>query len=304
VGFRLKAGFIFLFLHCGLFSFAQFENDSIFRPPLKARKAIVFSSQAVVAGGSLIYLNQAWYSQFEKNSFHFINDNDLWLQMDKIGHITTVNYLSIINSKAYSWAGYNNKAATWMGFGISYGFLTAVEIMDGFSAGWGFSWGDIAANTIGGALFVAQQLTWKEQRMIMKFSYHPTEYADMRPEVLGETAMERVLKDYNGQTHWLSVNPQSFSKNKKILPRWLNFAVGYSADGMLGGASNVGDDYDFSHIPRVRQFFFAPDIDFTRIRTRSKFLKTLFDVINLIKVPAPTLEVDQTGKVQFYWFYF
>ena len=224
--------------------------------------------------------------------------------MDKIGHITTVNYLSIINSKAYSWAGYNNKAATWMGFGISYGFLTAVEIMDGFSAGWGFSWGDIAANTIGGALFVAQQLTWKEQRMIMKFSYHPTEYADMRPEVLGETAMERVLKDYNGQTHWLSVNPQSFSKNKKILPRWLNFAVGYSADGMLGGASNVGDDYDFSHIPRVRQFFFAPDIDFTRIRTRSKFLKTLFDVINLIKVPAPTLEVDQTGKVQFYWFYF
>lgn len=280
------------------------QNDSIFRPPLKTRKAIVFSSQAVVAGGSLIFLNQTWYSQFEQSSFHFINDNNLWLQMDKLGHLTTVNYLSFINYKVYRWTGYNNKTATWLGFGISYGFLTAVEIMDGFSAGWGFSWGDMAANTIGGALFVAQQLTWKEQRIIMKFSYHPTDFADMRPEVLGETAMERVLKDYNGQTYWLSVNPQSFSKNKKILPRWLNFAIGYSADGMLGGESNVGDDYDFSDIPRIRQFYFAPDIDFTRIKTRSKFLKTLFDVINLIKIPAPTLEVDQTGKVRFYWLYF
>jgi hypothetical protein len=280
------------------------ENDSLSTSKVKKRRAIVFSTQAVLAGGSLIYLNQAWYSQFDQSSFHFFNDNNLWMQMDKLGHVTAVNYLSIINYKAYRWAGYNNKTATWLGFGISYGFLTAVEIMDGFSTGWGFSWGDMAANTIGGALFVAQQLTWKDQRMIMKFSYHPTEYADMRPEVLGETAGQRILKDYNGQTIWLSVNPQSFSKKKRFFPVWLNLSVGYSIDGLLGGASNKGDDYDFSDIPRVRQFFFAPDVDFTRIRTKSKFLKGFFAVINLIKIPAPTLGVDQTGKVQFFWLYF
>ncbi|RLD27615.1 MAG: DUF2279 domain-containing protein [Bacteroidetes bacterium] len=280
------------------------ETDSLDIAIRKNRRIGIFTSQAVVVIGSLAYLNQAWYSQFENNGFHFKDDSNLWLQMDKMGHITTMNYLSNINFQAYRWSGYNNKTATWMGFGISYGFMTAVEIMDGFSAGWGFSWGDIAANTIGGGLFVAQQLTWQDQRMIMKFSYHPTEYADMRPEVLGDTPLQRVLKDYNGQTHWLSVNPQSFSKNKKFFPVWLNLAIGYSADGLLGGESNTGDDYDFSDIPRVRQFFFAPDVDFTRIKTRSKFLKGLFAVMNLIKVPAPTLEVDQNGKVQFYWFYF
>jgi uncharacterized protein YfiM (DUF2279 family) len=280
------------------------ENDSLSISVVKKRRAIVFSTQAVIAGGSLIYLNQAWYSQFDQSSFHFFNDNNLWMQMDKLGHVTAVNYLSIINFEAYRWTGYNNKTATWAGFGISYGFLTAVEIMDGFSTGWGFSWGDVVANTIGGALFVAQQLTWKEQRMIMKFSYHPTEYADMRPEVLGETAGQRILKDYNGQTIWLSVNPQSFSKKKRFFPVWLNLSVGYSIDGLLGGASNKGDGYDFSDIPRVRQFFFAPDVDFTRIRTKSKFLKGFFAVINLIKIPAPTLGVDQTGKVQFFWLYF
>lgn len=140
--------------------------------------------------------------------------------------------------------------------------------------------------------------------MVMKFSYHPTEYAAMRPEILGRTNSERILKDYNGQSYWLSINPQSFSKNKKIMPPWLNIAFGYSGDGMLGGSSNVGEDYDFSEIPRIRQFYLSPDIDFTRIKTKSKFLKTLFEVVNLIKVPAPTLEVDQNGKVEFYWFYF
>jgi len=34
--------------------------------------------------------------------------------------------------------------------------------------------------------------------MIMKFSYHSTEYSEMRPEALGETALQSVLKDYNG----------------------------------------------------------------------------------------------------------
>jgi hypothetical protein len=138
----------------------------------------------------------------------------------------------------------------------------------------------------------------------MKFSYHTTDYAAIRPEVLGETPAQRILKDYNGQTYWLSINPQSFIKNKKVLPNWLNFAFGYSADGMVGGESNIGEDYDYSHIPRMRQFFFSPDVDFTRIPTKSKFLKGVFVVLNMIKIPAPTLEIDQTGKVNFYMFYF
>ena len=269
-----------------------------------ARRAIVFSTQGALVVGSLVYLQDAWYSDFNSGDFHTIDDSGEWLQMDKIGHIAAVSMLSNINYQAYKWAGYSNTQATWMGFGISWGYLASVEIMDGFSEGWGFSWSDIAANTIGGALFVAQQLTWKDQRIIMKFSYHSTEYAAMRPEILGSTDAQRVLKDYNGQTYWLSVNPQSFFKEKKVFPKWLNLSIGYSADGMLGGESNVGEDYDFSHIPRIRQFYFSPDIDFSRINTKSKFLKGLFVFLNMVKVPAPTLEVDQNGKVNFYFFYF
>jgi hypothetical protein len=286
------------------YSTGRSQVDTTFALSLKTKKAIVFSTQGALVVGSLFYLQSAWYADFKTQDFHVIDDSGQWLQMDKIGHIATVNILSKLNYDAYRWAGYTNKQAVWMGVGLSWGYLAAVEIMDGYSAGWGYSWSDMAANTIGAAVFAAQQLTWKDQRFILKYSFHQTEYADMRPSILGSSAAEKLLKDYNGQTYWLSVNPQSFSKDRKIFPPWLNLALGYSGDGMLGGSSNVGEGYDFSEIPRIRQFYFAPDIDFTRIKTKNPFFKAFFAILNIIKVPAPTLEVDQNGNVQFYWLYF
>jgi hypothetical protein len=60
---------------------------------------------------------------------------------------------------------------------------------------------DIIANASGTALFVL----WKEQRITPKFSFHTTQYAQYRPNVLGSSLAEQMLKDYNGQTYWLSV---------------------------------------------------------------------------------------------------
>jgi hypothetical protein len=283
---------------------AHAQVDTSFSMTQKTRRVITFSTQGALVLGSLVYLQSVWYSDYSQNKFHTIDDSKQWLQMDKVGHVATVNILSNLNYKAYRWSGFNNKQATWAAVGLSWGYLAAVEVLDGFSEEWGYSWSDMAANTIGAAVFAAQQLTWEDQRILFKFSYHETQYAEMRPDVLGSTFSQQILKDYNGQTYWLSVNPQSFSKHHKIFPKWLNLAFGYSGEGMLGGSSNVGEDYDFSDIPRFRQFYFSPDIDLTRIKTKSKFVNTLFVLLNIIKVPAPTLEVAQDGKVQFYWFYF
>jgi hypothetical protein len=69
----------------------------------------------------------------------------------------------------------------------------------------------------GTALFVSQELLWKEQRITPKFSFHTTQYAQYRPNVLGSSLAEQMLKDYNGQTYWLSVNLHSFYKGSKSL---------------------------------------------------------------------------------------
>lgn len=68
------------------------------------------------------------------------------------------------------------KKAIWLGGLSGLAYQSIIEIQDGFSSEWGFSWGDMAANTLGAATFVAQQLGWKEQRLQIKLSYWPYDY--------------------------------------------------------------------------------------------------------------------------------
>ncbi|MFO8129797.1 MAG: DUF2279 domain-containing protein [Bacteroidales bacterium] len=251
-------------------------------------------------------LYQLWYKNYPQSSFHFKNDNSEWLQMDKAGHSTTAYYLGRVGYSALKWAGVENKKAIWLGGSAGWIFLTTVEIFDGFSGEWGASAGDVIANTAGAALFIGQQFLWQEQKLILKCSYHPTGYAQHNPAQLGENHLQRVLKDYNGQTYWISANLKSLFAPRSKLPSWLNISLGYGAKAMTGPDSNPVS-VDGTRIPsfdRTRQFYLSPDIDLTRIRTRSGFLKTLLTAVSVIKIPLPAIEYDPGGKMKFHWAYF
>ncbi len=59
---------------------------------------------------------------------------------------------------------------------------------------------------------------------------HQTKWAQQRPETLGKSLQRtNILKDYNGQTIWLSFNIHSFTKDS-FLPKWLSLAVGYGGE--------------------------------------------------------------------------
>jgi uncharacterized protein YfiM (DUF2279 family) len=272
------------------------------------RLAAVIASETVVYTGTMIGLSQLWYKDVPTTSFHTFNDNREWLQMDKIGHTVTSYYVGMAGYEVLKWSGVSDKKATWYGGTLGLFLLTSVEVLDGYSADWGFSTGDMLANVSGSGLFIAQQLAWKEQRVLLKYSFHTTDYAAIRPNVLGSNLSEQVLKDYNGQTYWLSVNVASFLKDDSKFPKWLNVAVGYGAEGMLGGHDNVfetgGVYYDYSPTERRRQLYLSLDIDLTRIKTKSKFANTLLGAFGFIKFPFPALEFNQNGKTSFRGFYF
>jgi len=263
--------------------------------------------------GTLLLLNEAWYKDYPKSKMHTFNDMDEWLQVDKVGHTWSAFQLSRMSYAGWRWTGMPDKKAVWLAGASGFGFQTVVEILDGYSEEWGWSWGDFAANLIGSSLFVSQKLAWKEERISFKFGFHKMNYDDPQlnkrsDELFGSSLPERMLKDYNGQTYWLSANLKSFFKQSK-LPPWLNMAVGYGATGMFGGTENVWTDPDTnqeinrSDIPRRRQFYLAPDIDFTRIKTNSKWMRSVFYALNIIKVPAPTLMLSK-GKLTVHGFYF
>ena len=161
----------------------------------------------------------------------------------------------------------------------------------------------MAANVSGTALYVSQELLWKEQRIVPKFSFHTTPYASARPNVLGSSLPEQMLKDYNGQTYWLSANIYSFAKTSKI-PKWLNIAIGYGAEGMITGNDELVNTVFLPESKRFRQFYLSLDVDLTKIETKSHFVKTILTIFNTIKIPAPTFEIKGRGGSKMHLIYF
>lgn len=265
------------------------------------------AGETVTYGAAMGILYGTWYKDYPSTSLHSFNDWPEWNQMDKAGHLTTAYYLSAVSYSLYNdIAGVNEKKSTWIGAGQSLFVLTSLEMFDGFSSEWGFSWSDMGFNTLGCGMFALQQNYWNEQRVKLKYSAHHTGLAKYRPEVLGSNPAERFLKDYNGQTYWLSANIHSFLKKDSKLFPWLNVAFGYGADGMLGGRENplVNEAGDLMPVTeRYRQFYFSLDADLSKIKTRSKFLKITLRILNLVKFPFPALEISN-GSAKMQWMYF
>lgn len=260
---------------------------------------------ATLYAGSMIGLYSLWYSDYPQSSFHFINDNNEWLQLDKAGHITSSYYLGVIGYESLVLTGIEQNKATWIGGSFGLFYLTAVETLDGFSAGWGASGGDLLANFTGTACFISQQLLWKEQRIRFKWSVHTTKYAAYRPDLLGSNFPQRILKDYNGHTYWLSGNIRDFLKEDSHFPAWINVAVGYSGTGMVGARSNpaVYEDIMLPTFDRYRRYFLSPDIDLTKIKVNNKTASYIFKVLGFIKLPMPAIEFNHKG-IQFHALYF
>lgn len=289
------------------------SQDSLSKEPVSAKKVwLVAGGHAAVWTGSFIALNKAWYAGYPRSSFHTFNDNNEWNYIDKAGHVWTTYHLSRVSGELWKWTGIPSKKSILLGGISGIAYQSIIEIQDGFSSEWGFSWGDMAANIGGAAAYVTQELGWKEQRVQIKMSYWPYDYPNdliaRRNQLFGKSIQERMLKDYNSQTYWISVNIKSFLPQTN-LPAWLNISAGYKSDGMLGGIENkwtdaMGHVHERYDIPRVRRFFIAPDVDLTKIKTRSRIIRNIFFALNAVKFPAPALELSARGRLKVHAVYF
>jgi uncharacterized protein YfiM (DUF2279 family) len=238
---------ISLFVLVGFTTNFYSQQDSLNPKRLKT----VLALETIGYAGAMVGMYSLWYKDVPSSSFHTFNDNNEWNQMDKVGHGMTSYYVGKAGYEVLKWSGVSRKKSIWYGGTLGLFFLTSVEVFDGFSSDWGFSWGDIAFNAAGSGLFIGQQLAWNEQRVLLKYSFHQSDYWQIRPNVLGENLLQQSIKDYNGQTYWLSANIASFMGEDTKFPKWLNLAVGYGADGMIGAFNNNL----YPNIKRKRQYY-------------------------------------------------
>ena len=259
------------------------------------KKRLIPVSSIIGAGwaGSMIGLQFVWYKGYPKSKFHLFNDSKEWMQMDKMGHFFTAYQISDKIAGVYRWSGLERNKSAFIGAGVGFGYQLTLEILDGFNSQWGFSWSDMLANTTGVGLFLAQDLIFHEQIFKPKFTFYPTKYAAYRPNALGANFPQQLLKDYNGQTYWLSFSPFAFFKNDK-LPKWLCLSIGYSADAKLQGMSDfyqVGNQTFHAQ----RQWILSLDIDVSKFHFKKKWPRILLSPFNLIKIPFPAIIFTKSG---------
>jgi uncharacterized protein YfiM (DUF2279 family) len=293
---KLFFNVVFLFITSSTWLCAQSPDTTQHTSVNKRRLHTLIISSTAGYGLTLTGLHQLWYKNSEKQSFRFFNDNAEWKQIDKIGHFHSSFYFSYGMQRALKWSGVSTKKTNVIGTLTGFLILVPIEIFDGFSDAYGASTGDIVADAAGATFFLGQQMVWNEIRLHPKFSFHRTRYATLRPEILGDNTLSEIFKDYNGQTYWISLDTDKFIK----FPTWLNIAVGYGAQQMVyahhGQNSLAGYD-------AYRQFYLSLDIDLTAFKTKSKLLNTLIFIANMIKIPAPTLELSRHGA-RFHPLYF
>ena len=255
----------------------------------KDRRNILLISEVGIYTISLVGLNHLWYSDYPRSKFHFINDNGEWLQMDKVGHIAASYYTGVLGIKAYQWAGFSRRKAIWYGGLTGSFFLTIIEVLDGTSKEWGASSGDLLANTAGSFLAITQALEWNEQRIQLKYSYSPSAWAVENPSQLGGNHLERILKDYNGQTYWLTFNIKSLLNiQNESFPTWLSLALGYGGDFMT-------QPYPDDEKKRYRQYFLSFDVDLNKIKTKNKIFNSVLHTFGFLKFPMPALEFSDSN---------
>jgi uncharacterized protein YfiM (DUF2279 family) len=310
----LKKSLFFLFLYSiSQNSYSQIDRTAADFCATKPSQTLDKKKlRGLIIGESLVYssamfgLYFLWYKDEINGGFHSFNDWPEWQQMDKLGHFTTAFILSELSYKGYSWTGIEANKANKIAFLQSMLFMTSLEVLDGFSQGWGFSWSDMGFNLAGASLNYYRNSGYKKLQITPKFSFGKSDISQWRPDLLGNNFPSRMMKDYNAQTYWLSIN---YNGRTKAGESWVNgicLSIGYGAQGMTGGTENVFINEQGISVPefqRFRQWYISLDYDWTKLpayKNGNRFFKGLCNGLNIFKFPLPALEFSR-GKVFMNW---
>lgn len=239
-------------------------------------------------------LHTLWYSDYERTSFHWINDNAGWLQQDKIGHGVTAYHVARAFTLYGRWSGLEPHWAAAWGGGISWIFQAQIEFLDGTAKQWGASPGDLLANTIGTALGTAQG-AWPETLGFYTFRFSYDFGSPGYDPNLGPTGS--WLKDYDGQSYWLVVRPEQLLPERaaEAWPDWLALSLGHSGDGLCSARSTP-------ECPHQRRLFLSLDFDLQNVDWPYRWMNVAAEIFSFVRVPAPALEFHPDAR--WHWLFY
>jgi uncharacterized protein YfiM (DUF2279 family) len=268
---------------------------------LTRKKRVSSLTLGTIGVGSWIGLNELWYKNYPRSPLHVFNDNSEWMGMDKCGHAFTTFNVAKLSQSYFQLIGYSTKKSNVLASALGFTYMTGIEILDGKSAQWGFSWGDCTANLLGSSLFLIQNHFFNQTNLELKFSYTSSSFAQYNPSQLGENFQQRLFKDYNGQKYWLTFKPLPFFSINNTFSNIAGLSFGYEITEMPYAKTNICLVNNFH--PH-REFLFSFDADLKCVKWKSKWMRSLSKWVSVIKIPLPTLSWSKSNGFLFHPIYF
>lgn len=191
------------------------------------RNAVIIGGGAALVGA---YGLSSWWEVGFDGDFETANEG--WFGrdteyggIDKLGHGYS-NYATVrLLTPLFESAGNGREEAISLAAWSTIGIYMGVEILDGFSRDYEFSAEDAIANILGTLLGVALEKRPQLDAVLdFRLDYRPSPESDFDP-----------FGDYSGQKYLLVTKADGFPalRASRVL-RYLEFAVGYGAEGFNG----------------------------------------------------------------------
>ncbi len=228
------------------------------------------------------YQSKAWWQQ-SRTKFHFQNDWEYALWIDKIGHWWGATAIQHLFSSGLSWSGYSLQTSMILGSVLAFSYQMYVETYDGYASNWGFSPGD-ALFDFGGAFYPLLQFYFAPLKNVnLKLSYYPSKRLLHKSPNDELYRNKFVIDDYEGQSFYLSFKINNMLPDflEKFWPDFLCLAVGYQMRNWTGYA--VAD----------KKYYLALDYDFETLPLYGQFWQFLKNTLNLIHLPAPAIQFSK-----------
>jgi len=266
------------------------EDSADVKSEIEPAKIFGVASLTLIAYGAAygFVFEKGWWDDNGGRGFHFENDFDYALNLDKFGHFASGVVMGEFFYEGYRWAG-ASEFRSYLYAGLSaLATHIAIDIKDGFAPTWGFSIFDVLSGGLGGFLPMAERYVPLFKYIDLKWSYwiNSNAYYDHEHAASGGVFTD----DYVNQTFWLSVKPYRLlpESARKYYPSWLAIAFGLSIDEKV-----------FTNKPHPRrELYIALDYDLEAFRPQSRFARFAIKMLNYFKLPAPTIQVYP----EFHWY--
>jgi hypothetical protein len=197
---------------------------------------IILGSAAAVG----LYGQQNWWQdgfdgRFKQQNEGWFGQNTYSGGADKLGHFFMSYAGTRLSSSAFEWAGNTPEDSLKLAALATFGILSGVEILDGFSKNWKFSKEDAVVNALGAGAGILMEKNPQLDRLLdIRLLYWPSKEGGRDFDPFG---------DYSGQRYLLVAKASGVPvlREHPVL-RYLEVAVGYGTRGYSDSPRGESDN--------------------------------------------------------------